>query len=167
LNFNLAQNFSTYDSQMSPQPWYNPSPWNNPNPWKYHGPPIPPPYQYFSSMPQHQWSQPSQGWRPQNFQQPTLISLPPQNNALPKKPQLPSQPAPNPNNKQFQLVYNNNTTYQTYSSQLQEINIRSRNFLQQQPKLIENEEYERRYYLTSTTNTSLPGEITRKENSYI
>jgi hypothetical protein len=35
LNFNPAQNFNAYNSQMPPQPWYNPSPWTNPNPWQY------------------------------------------------------------------------------------------------------------------------------------
>jgi hypothetical protein len=100
-------------------------------------------------MPQNQWSQPSQGWRPQNFQQPTLLPPPPpQNNTTPnsvppKKPQLPSQPTPNPNNKQAQPVYNNDTTYQTYLVELQEINLRSGKILQQQPKLIEIEEYEK------------------------
>jgi hypothetical protein len=101
-------------------------------------------------MPQNQWNQPSQGWRPQNFQQPALLPPPPppQNNTTPnsvppKKPQLPTQPAPNPNNKQVQPVYNNDTTYQTYSVELQEINLRSGKILQQQPKLIENEESEK------------------------
>ena len=72
----------------------------------------------------------SQGWRPKQFQQPTLFPLspPPQNNTTPnilapKQPQLPSQLSPNPNNKQAQPVYNNDTTYQTYSMELQEINI--------------------------------------------
>jgi hypothetical protein len=66
-----------------------------------------------------------------------------QTSVPPKKPQLPTQPAPNPNNKQVQPVYNNDTTYQTYSVELQEINLRSGKILQQQPKLIENEESEK------------------------
>jgi hypothetical protein len=45
FNFNPAQNFGAYNTQMYPQPWYNPnpSPWTNTNPWQYQGPPIPPP----------------------------------------------------------------------------------------------------------------------------
>jgi hypothetical protein len=80
-------------------------------------------------MPQNQWIQPPQGWRPQNFQ-PALLPPPPepnnttQNNFPPKQPQLPTRPAPNMNNKQVQHVYNNDTTYHTYSLELQEINIR-------------------------------------------
>jgi hypothetical protein len=58
----------------------------------------------------------------------------------PKKPHLRAQPAPNPNNKQVQPIYNNDTTYQTYSMELQEINFVSGNMLQQQPKLMEKEE---------------------------
>jgi hypothetical protein len=41
------------------------------------------------------------------------------------------------NNKQVQLVYNNDTTYQTYSLELKEINLRLGKILQQQNKLIE------------------------------
>jgi hypothetical protein len=98
-------------------------------------------------MPQNQWSQPSQGWRPKNFQHPALLSPPLQNNTTPnsfppKKPHLPTQPTPNPSNQQTQPIYNNDTTYQTYSMELQEINIRSGNILQQQPKFIEIEEYD-------------------------
>jgi hypothetical protein len=99
-------------------------------------------------MPQNQWSQPSQGWRPKNFQHPALLSPPLQNNTTPnsfppKKPHLPTQPTPNPSNQQTQPIYNNDTTYQTYSMELQEINIRSGNILQQQPKFIEIEEYDK------------------------
>ena len=78
-----------------------------------------------------------------------IISPPPQpnnttqNNVLPKQPQLPTQPSPNPNNKEVQFVHNNDTTYQTYSVELQEINLRSGKKMQQQPKLIENEETEK------------------------
>jgi hypothetical protein len=54
----------------------------------------------------------------------------------PKQPQLPTQHAPNSNNKQVQPVYNNETTYQTYSLDVQEINLRSGKVLQQQPKTI-------------------------------
>jgi hypothetical protein len=154
LNFNPAQNFGAYNTQISSQQWYNPnpSPWKNTNPWKYQEPPIPPPYQSFPSMPQNQnpqWSQPLQGWRPQNFQQPTLMHPPPQpnntiqNSVPPKQPQLPAQPAPNLNNKQVQPVYNNETTYQTYSLEVQEINLRSGKVLKQQPKLIKDVESEK------------------------
>jgi len=92
-------------------------------------------------MPQNQWSQPPQGWRPQNFQY-ALLPPPPQpnntkNNVPPKKTQLPSQPTPNLNKNQVQPVYNNDTTYQIYSLELQEINIISGNILQQKPKIME------------------------------
>jgi hypothetical protein len=68
-----------------------------------------------------------QGWRPHNFQ-PALLPPPPQpnntkNNVPPKQTQLPSQPNPNPNKNQVQPVYNNDTTYQNYSLELQEINL--------------------------------------------
>jgi len=81
-----------------------------------------------------QWSQPLRGWRPQNFQKPALMPPPPQinnttqNSVPPKQPQLPAQPAPNPNNKQVQPVYNSKITYQTYSLEVQEINLRSGKF---------------------------------------
>jgi hypothetical protein len=75
-------------------------------------------------MPQNQWTQPPQRWRPQSFQQATLLPLPPQpnnitqNNVPPKQPQLPSQPAPNPNNKKVQPMYNNDTNYKKYALEL-------------------------------------------------
>jgi hypothetical protein len=57
------------------------------------------------------------GWRAPNFQQPKLIPPPPQpnnttqNSFPPKQPQIPTQPAPNLNNKKVQPAYNNETTY--------------------------------------------------------
>jgi hypothetical protein len=67
-----------------------------------------------------------------------------QNNVPPRQPQQQAQPALNPNTKQVQPVYNSETTYQTYSLEVQEINLRSRKVLQQQqPKLIKYVEYEK------------------------
>jgi hypothetical protein len=82
MGYNPPQYFGGYNAQIPSQPWYNPNqpPWTMQNQWKYQGQPIPSPYQPFQNLPQvqnPQWTHPPQGWRPQNFQQKTLIPPPP------------------------------------------------------------------------------------------
>jgi len=42
---------------------------------------------------------------------------------------MPTQPNPNPNNRQAQQVYSGETSYATYAVEIQEINLRSRRIL--------------------------------------
>ena len=85
-----------------------------------------------------------------------------QNNVPPRQPQQQAQPALNPNTKQVQPVYNSETTYQTYSLEVQEINLRSGKVLQQQPKLIKYLEYEKED-ITSPQTSPYPERLNEKK----
>lgn len=117
------------------QPWYSFTHLScpTPPPWiytPYYAPhPIHPPCHPYPPQ-SFQWGNPSQGWRPQTTQPPTLLPPPqPQpkitHHTPPKQPKIPNQPNLNPNNKKAQQVYSGETSYPTYVVKIQEINLRS------------------------------------------
>ena len=106
-----GENYSYYhNNQSAPmQPSYTPtySSWSTPPIFSYnlsyHHQIVNQPFQQYIPQ-QPQWSNPSQGWRPRHNQPPTPMTPPqiqPQltHVALPRLPQIPSQPNPNPNNR--------------------------------------------------------------------